>query len=184
MAERRVLSGWKEIANYLARGIRTVQRWELTYRLPIHRLSDEAHSVFAYADEIDGWLERSKVKSLPYVRPTVIALDLMVPGALSDLKLALEGAKFNVLTAYTSAEVYATAAKFDVDAFVVDSVLLDVHPAELSRELRRLYPAKPMILVGDDPVEDFDAVIMPGRVSAAVEWLTQRFGTPKLAEMV
>jgi CheY-like chemotaxis protein len=139
-------------------------------------------SVFAYADEIDSWLERSQVRSLPYVRPAVIVLDVMVPGVLSNLKLALEGAKFNVLTAYTSAEVYATAAKFDVDAFVVDSVLLDVDLSELSRELRKLYPSKPLILVGDDPAEGFDAIIPPGNVGAVVEWLTQRFGTPKLVE--
>ena len=32
------LDSWKEIASYLGRGIRTVQRWEREEGLPVHRL--------------------------------------------------------------------------------------------------------------------------------------------------
>lgn len=31
------LIGWKAIAAYLGRDIRTVQRWELAEKLPVHR---------------------------------------------------------------------------------------------------------------------------------------------------
>src|SRR3954469_17053882 len=34
-----VLNGWKEISDYIGRGVRTVQRWELQFELPIHRPS-------------------------------------------------------------------------------------------------------------------------------------------------
>ena len=32
-----VFSGWKEIANYMGKGVRTVQRYERDMQLPIHR---------------------------------------------------------------------------------------------------------------------------------------------------
>ena len=45
------LDSWKEIAAYLGRGIRTVQRWEAEEGLPVHRLPHgKAGSVFAYPE--------------------------------------------------------------------------------------------------------------------------------------
>ncbi len=57
--ERR-LESWGEIASYLRREIRTVQRWEKTLTLPIHRLRvGKQSSVYAYPSELDKWyLER------------------------------------------------------------------------------------------------------------------------------
>ena len=50
------LDSWKEIAAYLKRGIRTVQRWEQFSGLPVRRLETERPgSVFAYKQEIDAW---------------------------------------------------------------------------------------------------------------------------------
>lgn len=50
------LDSWKEIAVYLKRGVRTVQRWEQTADLPVHRLAhDKRGMVFAYKPEIDAW---------------------------------------------------------------------------------------------------------------------------------
>src|SRR4029453_11017003 len=50
------LHSWKEIAAYLSRDVRTVQRWEKEEGLPVHR---HAHkrlgTVYAYRPEIDGW---------------------------------------------------------------------------------------------------------------------------------
>jgi hypothetical protein len=51
------LNGWKEIANHLGKGVRTVQRWEEEFGLPVHRLPGRKRDiVFAYASEIDAWL--------------------------------------------------------------------------------------------------------------------------------
>jgi len=57
--ERRILRSWKEIAAYLYRTVRTCQRWEREFRLPIHR-EDAAPqaNVYAYTDELDAWLSR------------------------------------------------------------------------------------------------------------------------------
>lgn len=53
------LESWKEIAGYLRRGTRTVQRWEREEGLPVHRLAHAAlGSVFAYRGELDAWFER------------------------------------------------------------------------------------------------------------------------------
>jgi Tol biopolymer transport system component len=50
------LDSWKEIAAYLKRGVRTVQRWERSCGLPVHRLEpDRQGSVFAYKPELDAW---------------------------------------------------------------------------------------------------------------------------------
>ena len=50
------LDSWKEIAAYLNRGARTVQRWEREEGLPVHRLHHEKlGSVYAYKSELDAW---------------------------------------------------------------------------------------------------------------------------------
>jgi tetratricopeptide (TPR) repeat protein len=51
------LDGWKAIASYLGRDIRTVQRWELSEKLPIHRLEHRQRATaYAFSGELDGWL--------------------------------------------------------------------------------------------------------------------------------
>jgi Tol biopolymer transport system component len=56
------LDSWKEIAAYLGRGIRTVQRWEREEGLPVHRLAhDKRGSVYAQRDELSAWWESRRV---------------------------------------------------------------------------------------------------------------------------
>lgn len=63
MAERRILNSWKEIANYLGRGVRTVQRWEAQLGLPVHRPAGKEHSaVLAFSSELDQWLDSRPVR--------------------------------------------------------------------------------------------------------------------------
>jgi phage terminase Nu1 subunit (DNA packaging protein) len=53
-----VLNSWKEIAEYVGRGIRTLQRWERDHGFPVHRPSGKQRSaVFAVATEIERWLK-------------------------------------------------------------------------------------------------------------------------------
>lgn len=50
------LDSWKEIAAYLGRDVRTVQRWEKKEGLPVHRHEHEKMgTVYAYKSEIDAW---------------------------------------------------------------------------------------------------------------------------------
>src|SRR5215813_10058863 len=50
------LDSWKEIAAFLRRDVRTVQRWEKKEGLPVHRHQhDKLGSVYAYAAEVSQW---------------------------------------------------------------------------------------------------------------------------------
>ena len=63
MVERRILNSWKEIAGYLGRGVRTVQRWEAQLGLPVHRPPGKDHSaVLAFSSELDQWLDSRPVR--------------------------------------------------------------------------------------------------------------------------
>lgn len=51
-----ILNGWKEVANYMGRGVRTVQRWE-KLGLPLHRPNTRLRSaVITTTEELDKWL--------------------------------------------------------------------------------------------------------------------------------
>ena len=55
------LNGWKDIAAYLGRSVRTVQRWEKDFGLPVRRFGlSKPESVFAMPREIDAWLESAQ----------------------------------------------------------------------------------------------------------------------------
>lgn len=59
-----ILNSWKEIANYLGRGVRTVQRWERDLGLPIHRPKGKDRSaVLAFPEELNQWLQKTPVRS-------------------------------------------------------------------------------------------------------------------------
>ncbi len=50
-----LLSGWKEIANYMHQGVRTVQRWE-RIGLPVRRVRKSGPSpVLALPEDLDAW---------------------------------------------------------------------------------------------------------------------------------
>lgn len=52
-----ILSSWKEIAQYLGKGVRTAQRWEAEYGLPVRRPKNGRHkAVLAIPEEIDAWV--------------------------------------------------------------------------------------------------------------------------------
>ncbi len=66
------LESWKEIANYLRREVRTVQRWEHDRGLPVHRIpgSKRGRGVYAMRQEVDAWWEhqRDSLESSPLPR--------------------------------------------------------------------------------------------------------------------
>jgi hypothetical protein len=60
---------WKEIAAYLGRNVRTVQRWERLEGLPVHRHHHlKLGSVYAFRREIDEW-RRQRVADLDVADP-------------------------------------------------------------------------------------------------------------------
>lgn len=60
MNDNKYLNGWKEVANYLNRGVRTVQRWEQHLGLPVRRPKGSNRSaVVALRHELDEWMARA-----------------------------------------------------------------------------------------------------------------------------
>lgn len=67
-AEGDTLRSWREIALYMGKGVRTVQRWEQDFGLPVHRVENcPRRAIFARPNELDAWAinccETSTVRS-------------------------------------------------------------------------------------------------------------------------
>lgn len=56
----RLLNGWKDIACYLGKGVRTAQRYERELGLPVRRPAHKGRSVvLAARAELDAWVQAS-----------------------------------------------------------------------------------------------------------------------------
>jgi hypothetical protein len=73
-----MLTSWKEIAQYCGKGVRTVQRWEKSFGLPVRRAVDGQQSaILAIPEEIDAWCRAQSVSpgsELEHLRQEVVAL--------------------------------------------------------------------------------------------------------------
>src|SRR5215831_8512121 len=57
LAPLQILNGWKEVANFLGKGVRTVQRYERDLGLPIHRPAGKSRGlVIATRRELSAWV--------------------------------------------------------------------------------------------------------------------------------
>jgi hypothetical protein len=57
------LSGWKDIARYLGKGVRTVQRYEREFGLPVRRPTGKTRgSVLATKAELDAWVSARPIR--------------------------------------------------------------------------------------------------------------------------
>lgn len=57
MEQKEILHSWKDIAAYLGKSSRTVQRWEREDGLPVRRIGQNRRSsVYALSRELDDWL--------------------------------------------------------------------------------------------------------------------------------
>lgn len=85
------LNGWKEIAGHLGKGVRTVQRWEREYGLPIRRVGREGGEiVFAFKHELDFWsLQADRPREEPTADdPPVVSGGMPAP-AVSGVQPAI-----------------------------------------------------------------------------------------------
>ncbi len=84
------LDSWKEIASYLRRDVRTVQRWEKKEGLPVYRhLHDKLGSIYAYRNELTDWFNARQQSGAVVGRQdgeTKIKLAVLPFGNLSDTK--------------------------------------------------------------------------------------------------
>ena len=56
-----VLTSWKDIAAFLGKGVRTVQRWERELQLPVHRPKGEG-IVIAFPEELHRWISNRELQ--------------------------------------------------------------------------------------------------------------------------
>jgi hypothetical protein len=63
--QKKELSGWKAIADYLEVSIRTAQQREKELGLPVHHEAGLRGRVFADPDELDAWRQRARANGFP-----------------------------------------------------------------------------------------------------------------------
>src|SRR4051794_39904854 len=82
------LDSWKEIASFLRRDVRTVQRWEKKEALPVRRHQhDKLGSVYAYRKELNEWFtirQQSGAASDPPRESDKIKLAVLPFGVLGE----------------------------------------------------------------------------------------------------
>jgi CheY-like chemotaxis protein len=146
----RILTSWKEIAAHLGRGVRTAQRWEQEFGLPIRRPNGKQHStVMALADEIDAWVRTfpNVVRTLPYDGLRAARSIAASPATTRVLVIndnevqlyaterALTAVGYSVTRAASGREALELAAGMP-DIILLDVNLPDIHGFELMRRLK------------------------------------------------
>jgi CheY-like chemotaxis protein len=143
-----VLSSWKEIAAYLGRSVRTVQRMEVELGLPVRRPKGHARSsVMAIPQELDAWLKSFSPQRTdaflslsPAPLPTrrdsstrvLVVDDKEITLYLMTKNLKAHG--YEVSTAQSSRAALKMA--FFADVVLLDVNLPDIHGFEVLRRLR------------------------------------------------
>src|SRR5437899_12734457 len=86
-----MLNSWKEIASYLDRGVRTVQRWERNLQLPVHRIGKGRRSpVYALIPELHFWMSASgAVRRAEEYKPWLLQVPGVSPKAAQESRRLL-----------------------------------------------------------------------------------------------
>jgi serine/threonine-protein kinase len=94
------LESWKEIAAYLDREVRTVQRWATTRGLPVHRLPGGGRRprVFSLKSEVDRWLRAGAPEARGDV-PSVAVLPFQNLGGRTEGQYFGDGLADDVINA-------------------------------------------------------------------------------------
>jgi len=108
--QRPRLESWKEIAVYFGRSVSTVQRWERTEKLPVHRHEHARQgSVYACREELDAWRARRRPGHRRYAAWAVAALVLVTLAGLVAARWPVSHAPvlpMVPLTSYPGREIY------------------------------------------------------------------------------
>ncbi len=81
----KMLSSWKEIAQYFGKGVRTVQRWEKTLALPIYRPPGApSNVVLARTSDLEAWMNRGPAERAAVQSPRIDEAELDAAIALLE----------------------------------------------------------------------------------------------------
>lgn len=149
----KALQGWKEIAAYLGRGVRTIQRWE-QFGLPIHRPAGRDRSaVFALPSEIDAWLSRAPAAAMAAsngdFRYRILVVD-DEPAILQTAKPILESQGYEVGLAEDGFDALNHLTRGVPDIIITDLRMPNMSGFELLSVVRKRFPEIGVIAVSGE----------------------------------
>ena len=139
----RILNSWKEIAQYLGRGVRTVQRWEAELGLPVRRPRGHSRSsVLALASELDSWLARTPVSNSDGPSPSLLQSTLPIVAVVDDdeihrytLAVTVARAGYSVVEADCGSSGLRLIETIRPQVAVVDVRMPDMNGFEVCRKI-------------------------------------------------
>lgn len=163
MSGKLLLNSWKEIAEFVGRTERTVQRWEKLYGLPVHRPAGrERSAVIALASEIEAWSARTSARGMPAIASSAMTSDAFArsTGApltvlcidshaarLATRKQLLEFGGYRVLTASDARQALRLLETNQVYVIVLDYSLPDFDGEGLARVFHKHRPEVPVLML-------------------------------------
>jgi hypothetical protein len=146
-----ILSGWKDIANYLGKGVRTVQRYARELGLPIHRPAGKL-SVVAVKAELDEWVlsPRAHIDSVAKrralesrtnkLRANFLQIDCEIALMFASVASGASDPEKRRRTTQSSRKAYDTIIRLAKDTALneVEREKLDANLQRLKRELQSL----------------------------------------------
>lgn len=112
-----ILSGWKDIANYMGKGVRTVQRYGRELGLPVRRISAKPKaSVLVTKAELDVWIhaafnhQDSHKESFVNQESSLVNLENL-KSRTSELRAGLEQLKQSINELATAREELAMSRR-------------------------------------------------------------------------
>lgn len=95
-----ILTSWKDIARYMGKGVRTVQRWEQDFGLPVRRpLGSNKKAVLARPADLDGWVaQRCSSRNEPLTDPERVVLQREIAELRRQLAVANERLQMHLRT--------------------------------------------------------------------------------------
>jgi CheY-like chemotaxis protein len=176
-----LLNSWKEVAQYLGRGVRTVQRWERELGLPVHRPNGRDRSAtLALASELDEWLRgtpvrsrasgnggtrvsgKEEVRGISIVRegpsPTIEQQHYLILSVADEPALRLTREKmlrsegYEVVSAADGEKALKFIAIRAVDLVLIDDKTRGMNGGTVAGELKEHIPQVPVIMMSADRV--------------------------------
>jgi len=117
------LESWKEIGSYLNRDVRTVERWERTKGLPVHRLPGGGTArVYAFKPELDAWrsgrgLPSQEAALSPALLPSIAVLPFVNLGADRENEYFSDGLAEDIINALAKLPGLRVVARTSAFAF-------------------------------------------------------------------
>lgn len=147
-----ITGGWKEIANYLGMGVRTVQRYERELHLPIHRPGGQRGTVIAFKSELEEWITSNSIanglvqrrraldKNTNKVGADFLRIDSEVALTFSGLALATKTEEKRRRASQVARKAYVTIKRLSPNIKLTEAQTrkLNANLQRLRNELRSL----------------------------------------------